>query len=502
MIPENLKFNYETDYSPYAWWLLAGKGLYGSVMVVGDLPEDDKRIIGYMASRLNIVSGMNHNGNSNSISDTDQYNAIIINAGHAEIDISIKGLIQKYKERLTSLGVIIIYMPEFSFIKNLFASHEAGTDILPCISYNKQPFEAFSPGYYYSNKNQCLAKEKIKTFLYNHGLYRFFLGSGLVVYKNYHNVSSLLEDILEEVSKKLPVHYGYDHIKLSKYYFRYGKVIVQLECMADNKSRRYIVVIPTDRLALIQRRNEKMALEYVKSIQPLSKYTVDFYIETEISGLAAYIMDDAKGITVDTSCADLYNMTLNASRVIEDLAQYTLRTGSARDVYSRLSAYIHEFNKKMSTYGPVLASPSDRFMRELQQQPIVFMHGDMKLENFVLDNTNKVNKIIDWEQSDTDGWLLLDLFYLICYDMHIVDDMDFISAFNKLYDDSISLTYKDIIKSYTEKFCINHHQYRILLALFFIHHYAYRVIVERMSGDTMRQYHKALDVVIGIIQED
>jgi aminoglycoside phosphotransferase (APT) family kinase protein len=48
--------------------------------------------------------------------------------------------------------------------------------------------------------------------------------------------------------------------------------------------------------------------------------------------------------------------------------------------------------------------------------PVVWIHGDYKLENLILDEgTRQVRAVIDWELGAPLGLPLADLFYLLCY---------------------------------------------------------------------------------------
>lgn len=499
-------FNYDISYSPYAWWLLAGRKIYGSVMVLGKLPADDINTIKEMATHVeNIdVESTSILASMTGRSLQRRYDTIIINTNHAQQGINPDCFLASCKNILAESGVMIMFITNYPVFRHTLNTYPDKTEIMPCIAYGGFPFEAFVPGYYHSNKNQCIVKDRFKTALYKLGAYRFFLRSSILVSRNNAKTSLLLDDIVEMLGEKLPVKYDVENIKLSKYYFKYGKVIVAFVCSVNNKHARYIVVLATDKWALEQRENEKAAIFYIKEFSALAKYAVGFYVSTTVSGFMAYIMDEAEGLTVDAACSNLCDMTASAAKVVETIALSTLRGARSRDeLIEKLSSYIARFNGKMAAYESLpISMPGLDMLDDIRKIPVVFMHGDMKLENFVLDKNNQVHKIIDWEQADINGWPLLDLLYLVSYNMHIIDGMNFMGAFKKLCVNDVPVFYSDMILSYNKKLNITNSQYRFLLAIFFVHHYACRVIIDSMTDDERICYQAVLKTVKDILNGD
>ena len=498
-------FNYDISYSPYAWWLLAGHKIYGSVLVLGQLPVDDMNTIKILADHVENIDIKSAKILESMAGQSKQrYDTIIINTNHAQHAISPGHFLAACDNMRAESGVMIMFITDYPLFRHVLNTYPDKTDVMPCVTYCNLPFEAFVPGYYHSNKNQCIIKDRVKTTLYKLGIYRFFLRSSILVNRKNTKISLLLDDIIEVLCEKLPVKYDVNNIKLSKYFFKYGKVIAAFVCRINNKNVRYIVVIATDKLALEQRENEKSAISYIKQISTLAKYTVEFYVSTPVSGFMAYIMDEAEGWTVDDTCPNFCDMTTNAARVVETLALSTLRSARSRDeLIEKLSSYIARFNDKMAAYESLpISMPDLNILEDIREISVVFMHGDMKLENFVLDKNNQVSKIIDWEQADVNGWPLIDLLYLVSYNLHIIDGIDFIGAFKKLCVNDVPVFYSDIIFSYNKKLNITNSQYRFLLAIFFVHHYACRVIVDSMTDDERICYQAVLKIVKDILNGD
>ena len=252
----------------------------------------------------------------------------------------------------------------------------------------------------------------------------------------------------------------------------------------------------SDLSALDQRRNELIAMDYIRSNPALARYVVMACQEVSAAGLVMFIMDEATGLTVDEDCKHLATMIVSSAGVIEELARHTMRTGRTKfSVTDVLDQYLALYNNRMQNYGPEFEAVSDTVIDALASIPLVFMHGDMKLENFVLDTANKVHKIIDWEQAEINGWPLIDLLYLISYNMYTVDNINFIQSFRLFYSNKIQDSYTNLISDYCKKIGINALQYKLLLAVYFIHHHTCRVLVENMTAEETEEYQGCLRYV-------
>ena len=108
---------------------------------------------------------------------------------------------------------------------------------------------------------------------------------------------------------------------------------------------------------------------------------------------------------------------------------------------------------------------------------INFMHGDTKIENFMIEpKTNKVIGVIDMELAEFPGIPLIDLFFLITYNYHIVEHESFIEAFTRIVRNNLSSIYKTAIENYCVKLGINQSQMKMCFILFFLHHFAKRIL--------------------------
>jgi hypothetical protein len=106
----------------------------------------------------------------------------------------------------------------------------------------------------------------------------------------------------------------------------------------------------------------------------------------------------------------------------------------------------------------------------------VFMHGDFKLENVLFDaELGNINGVIDWDLSMKEGPPLIDLYYLIIYDIHAREGRDIVDIlFDLLSGDDVFSIYNECIQAYMSKIGIEQVSFRVFIFLTWLYHVGYR----------------------------
>ena len=457
------------------WWLVAGTMLTGNVLVVGELEEGDLCLMRILAKSVTYLTVDEFESGDFSAS----YNAIILITLSIKKQSRLNDLASRIIGGLSEEGVLAVYgrnARPYGFATQL---------IMPCITYGKYPSESYLPGHYSSNKNQCLLKERIKNIVLNMPLYKLFISNHIYIYSKSSTPRHLLAE-LSDVISRIPSPHTHHEINrsLSRIYYKYGKLIAIFK--SSIKASSLVVVIPTDSEARYQRENEFNTITTLQANKWLKAFVVDFYIESEVLGFKACIMDEVDGYTVDAPCKGFTTMQDNAYSMIRYLATHSISGTFEKTILSnKIIKYVHEFNNRMSSYDIMIGYNIDILVNSLVDLPIVCMHGDLKLENFVLDRLGSVKKIIDWELSDIKGFPLLDLFYFIAYNDHIENACSLTDSIYKLANRKYNANYYRMVEEYSAEYNISASQIESLYVIFVIHHFACRVHIDHITPDEL-----------------
>ena len=510
---------YKSGVTPYAWWYVSERVFNGNVLVVGSIYENDLRFISYIARRVVCVDGA-----INNIHDFNNVEYVELNElNDTHFDVVIASLFNKsdsevnnVRSKINTLDWFVcvlfcrndLYFGNYSKIsfKKIFNTNISWCDnkeisysmTFPCVSYNGNPVESYLPGCYENNKNRFYFKEKIKSIIFNSPFNRLFV-NGVITIKSTIDPSNLFYNkILEKLSRLINCHYN--SVFLTNIFYKFGKIILSI---SSDKSGDYIVIVAFDESARLQRDNEYKTVKALKNINTISKYIPDQYYVININGIYCYSMSKIDGVTVDKDSRYLEKMTLNAFNVIVDIAKVTMvNEGSASLKKTLINDYIDIFKSKFMKYISMPDIDLNKISNELNGIPDVLMHGDSKLENYVLDDKYSVKSIIDWELSELKGFPLLDVLYLITYNMYVTHDEDFISIFFNILTGKINSTYAKMISDYLLQFDISKKQKNILLGVFFLHHFSKRVDVDCSDKIYLKKIETALVVVFNIFSGD
>lgn len=483
---------YESEYSPYAWWMSSCKNTFKNTLVMGKLDYDDLMILSDRSENIYITHDQNHPKTAENVSaltpdviSNNEYDCIIINTFQSEVPASTIDTLFKV---ISSSNTVysLVWLRHANQYNSMLRKYKHDNHLIESFSStcsDSLPEEAFKSGYYFSNKNINLIKQKIKRYIFNSYLKKYFIRCQVTYIYPENIYHSIYDDVIEEARKHLKSgsQDTSTELLLTQIYYKYGKNILTL--VNHKTGKRYVIVIALDKEARLQRNNELETISYLRTTD-LSRYIVDEYVSFTVNDMKCYLMDEVPGITIDLNCKNIDNLLLSAFNVLIDLSCSEKSLEWSTNVKeSKLDHYLDRINNKLGEHINL-----DEYVffdrRYLDSNiPSVLVHGDLKIENFVFNENYAITKIIDWELGDTNGFPLIDLIYLIIYNMKIVDNINFYSAYLRILNNDLREPYLTMISEYARAINLSHEQILFLKCVFILHHYAYRESIKNPSQE-------------------
>lgn len=492
------KLIHETNYSIVPWWIVGGTSISQRTLLVGDFNDREIFTLSNIATHLdNIDYGSFTGGTCTPLNKlSTQFDFIVIKALDEERTLQPSRLNSKAKGIIDNSSMIVFLEPNHLHIKYLLSrpvevlksiffdarsnqikTHFSNHDIskFETISYNGEPHESFSPGTYFTNKNTFLKTEKIKKHLLNSRFSRLFFNSQIWCMTK--NKPLLIESTINSLKIDRRFNWHEKDVKLLKIIFNNGKLILSLTSRPGRRPE-YIIVIPMSKKVLQHRHNEKVAIEKLQCSGQTSKYFVRQIIHGKIDQLEYFAMEEFSGLTIDYPYSKLPDITRNAATVIKNMSKLNFTPGitfSESEFTDIFTTQIKLLNSKYPFHLNTI-QPLAICLSEYHQLPkIDFMHGDMKLENFVIDESSfEIAGIIDLELVQFPGIPLIDLCYLIRYNYFILYGESFYDVFIRVIENRLSDDYQAFIDDYCDSLKIDESQKIMCLVYFFLHHFSTR----------------------------
>lgn len=489
------------DYLPQTWWLHVGDKPKRNVLVCGYLDEFSLKLLSTISQSVFLFECELTITPKKNLFKVDrlelvnyQYDSIIINQYSTHEVLSNGDLLSIVSNLLCENGNICLYEHNesfHSFFKNPYyvllnffydrRKKELGRSTnlryikhFETISYDRRPHESHINGLYYTNKNTFLYKEKLKYYLFNSPFSRLFTNTSIWVMCRARNCPNMLNNLEQFIQNQSEIHWDGSTPQIIKIYYKSGKIILSLTSRKGNRPE-YIAVIALNSASILQRDNEKKIVSFLQKIPQISKYVCSYYFDSKFGNSKIYIMSELSGVTVDINNKNLRLMTEKAAEFISYISGFTLLNTKNKAINDLLQSYTTILKKRLPQYiGDIVLIEEYLKTNDFSSIPSVFMHGDMKLENFLLDKFNNISGLIDFELSDIDGFPLLDLFYLISYNQQTRKGCDFSHAFWSLSENKILPYEQNLIKKYCSQFMLSDIHKDFLLVVFFLHHYSQR----------------------------
>ena len=506
-----------------AWWIHVVPSIKGRVLLIGKFNSGTIDYLSQHCDELYILSKLDclesSNGNviyvNNDNYNNKNYDSIIIDAVKTPLNITDFFLSNLINNSLCKDGRVCYLEPnQFSLksntkniIKKIFNLifdlrfnniNKLGKKLIiikfPTTYYKHEPHESFLEGAYATNKNIFITKEKIRIFLLRTRFSRLFVNSNIWLISKKSSSIFFHQEMLDFIAEKQSL-ISSEYV-VSSILYKQGKLIFTYKNKLL-KRKSFVAIVTHDEAEYKQRLNEKNAIEYLGSFYELAPFLPANYFKYKYLGYTVFAMQECQGVTVDTASSGLKKMSENICDILIDLSMLTYRHEVINDA---ISGWLKILKTRSPDEQDNIAI-IERHVNSYDLNMSVFMHGDAKIENFVLNKDNNVVGIIDWEHADKQGFPLIDLYYLIIYNYQIKYHCDFSEAFYALSHQEIADYEIEMLNSYCSKLKITDVERKKLIVVFFIHHYSCRFLADYKDYDGYTNFKKSLAVALDVIEE-
>lgn len=271
---------------------------------------------------------------------------------------------------------------------------------------------------YRSVKNATSWRERIKERCYGgFGANRFAPGYGLVA--NMAPKSLSFVDALAHRLASLPdVPRNQEMLRCQiladgKAFFSFGA--------GTSRYGQLIVVVTRNRQSVIRRKAEAAILDRLRATLPQLVDRLPRVIDSgSIGQYQYYVYPEFPGMTIEGVVPGVDIAERNAMHFIADLHRMTAESIVASELdFQRIigpicGQAISRYPSMQTEVRSLAVALKARWIG--QKQLVVWMHGDFKLENVVIDPSSlAVAGVIDWELSTQHGLPMLDALYLLAY---------------------------------------------------------------------------------------
>lgn len=312
------------------------------------------------------------------------------------------------------------------------------------------------------------------------GASRFASGYGLVSHKDDATRQSALDRLLNgHLEYGLPIPPGRHELK--RYLvLNWGKVILAI----GQGSSRYgecVLILSGERQPTQSRRREAQVLRALAARSlSMGKYIPRYLGEFAVDGATCFVMRAIPGVSIDQPVSWLDELTVQATDFIARFQSETCCTRTIDEAaYSRLFGELfRRARARNAPVAPELASleAAVRAVVMGMNLPVVWVHGDYKIENLIFDDTTReLRGVIDWEHSDEHGLPMLDLLYLLIYNRRLRESVDLISAFGSLVLGGLRENERSVFARYARLVPLSASAQNVLQAMYFVHHIGVRV---------------------------
>lgn len=515
----------EIIYVVYAWWLHSLENLKGKVLIVGDFNEQAMEYLSVFCDDLVIIDNPAYYNNKYTFQkaikinedaiEKHSFDTIIINNLNESLGLTTELLSKLMNKCLKKDGFICLLDKNEcslkSSVKNVFNSianlildckirkfkrihNNSYITKLPTISYDNVPYESFLEGHYSSNKNTFALKEKIRTLILKSRLSRLFVNSNIWLISYNKDTLPLHKSIINFISEQQGL--CSEKYVLTRVLYKSGKLILSYSCTDKTKSP-IVAILLYENNAISQRTNEKNIIKELTFNKDFSNILPHNYCEYDFHGFKLFCMDECPGVTVDITTNNLQTMTKNAFEKLLTLSSDTLHNHKSLPL---VKSWIDILSLRSPASLDSIECISE-FLMKYNFDKSVCMHGDSKLENFVMDDKYNIRCIIDWEQAVLDGIPMIDIYYLIAYNYQTSNDCHFSNALDSLISGNIESYENDFLTTYSDALSLTNFDRIYLLVVFFVHHYSCRFHATVDYEYEYIHFNKALLSITNLIKE-
>lgn len=264
---------------------------------------------------------------------------------------------------------------------------------------------------YRAGRNAWRFREKLKEMLLGRRLHRWFAPV--------HGVLASRVPLPVTAVEKLPAIRAANCPSPAQFLVNPGKCFVA----ADNPQAEVplITVVPTRADTILRRRTELAALDSLKAARlPIARLLPRVAREADHGRHPVFEYENFAGTTIDLPTRHFEACLERAFRALCEFNRSSLESRPLRP--EELQALVTRPLTLAAERYPEAGAAAHRLRIALENFlsgancPLVWQHGDYKLENLVFDNADRrVLGIIDWELASPCGLALVDLLYLVAY---------------------------------------------------------------------------------------
>lgn len=289
---------------------------------------------------------------------------------------------------------------------------------------------------------------------------------------------------------------------------RGGKVIVSA-AGAAGRDGRCIVVLARAAMAIERRVREFKLLRDLAAQLPadLAGRVPRAHDHDEVAGAHRFVIEEFPGFTLEAPVPALAPATRNAADFMARLHRATARP--ERLTAARVRALTGPLFETAHARYPPLRSAIERLRAGVQAGleghvlPLVRMHGDFKIENVVVDRRGNLVGVIDWELAETDGLPLLDIGFLLVYNVYIRRGEEFVAGVRSLCPPmAVPPEERALWDDYIRALEIPPAAVPALVGALFIHHIARRMYYDSRAAHQMEPLAGLIDELTGWIADE
>jgi SAM-dependent methyltransferase len=352
-------------------------------------------------------------------------------------------------------------------------------------------------------KNSFTLKERIKRSLLSSPLASVLAPSlGVVCLKGEPHPSCLDELVDDLIDRGVLSKHDNQAFAVKRYLVLPGKVILSVGVVGKGYGEK-IVVLPLNAAVLDRLRNEARILDALRGAHPrIQPLIPEFYLEGEFCGQVYLVQQEMPGTTIDAPVSSLDEITWRALQVLIDFHRETSRE-VALDVDFFGTLFSNPLHRVVEKLGPSVASSIHRIEGILRTAvlgklfKLVWMHGDFKIENLMIDPKDlRISGIIDWDLSQREGLPFLDFLYLIAYNRVIREGKEIEEIFlDYIIPHKLSKFERAARDEYLSAVGVDGEFVEILMAMFWIYHVAFRIEITSRAGKPIEKMLRVLSTV-------
>lgn len=280
---------------------------------------------------------------------------------------------------------------------------------------------------------------------------------------------------------------------------RGGKAIVSLGPPGRGFGQ-VIAVFARGAQAIGRREREFAMLERLAALPAdLSGRIPRIHFRTDVAGTPAFLMEELPGITLDAPAPQLEAATREAAAFVTRLHVATRRMREfGPDDFERL---VEPWIATAESRYPPLADALGRLRPALrsalasQSLPVVWMHGDYKVENVIIEPADaRLVGVIDWEHTQPEGLPFIDLWYLLLYNREIQSGTHFFPAVEAFTAPGrMPPDFRLASEKYGKALDVGAKAWRGLAGAFIAHHIGSRVYYPATDPSSMAQIRAAIE---------